>query len=262
MRITKEMAKELLKEMKTAISYNGYSLKDYVIVLRNNELHLEILVDQTPLINVRDTRALLGDLETHKLRNTLTRYTELFPGAFLNFLESKGKHRIADVKSECEKFKKKLSIIDDLLNKIISYDLRPLTEDLELTDDVLDYIDLVCNEFNLQFNNRSRVFYSEDLHYLNSLSISKDKVKLLKSIERYLGKTPVIYDYYNSRDKDVEVLASQINATSVLRRIPILAITNPLLTASGNIVEVLYRIDSVASRADKARKSIEQYDLN
>lgn len=77
-----------------------------------------------------------------------------------------------------------------------------------------------------------------------------------------MGKTPVIYGYYNSRDKDVEVLVSQINATSVLRRIPILAITNPLLTASGNIVEVLYRIDSVASRADKARKSIEQYDLN
>ena len=259
MRITKEMAKELLKEMKSAISYNGYSLKDYVIVLRNNELHLEILGEQPPLITVRDTRALLGDLETHKLRNTLTRYTELFPGAFLNFLESQGKHRIADVKLECEKFKKKLSIIDDLLNKIISYDLIPLSEDLELTDELLDYIDLVCNEFNLQFNNRSRVFYSEDLHYLKSLSISDDKVKLLKNIERYLGKTPVIYDYYNSRDRDVEVLVSQINATSVLRRIPILAITNPLLTASGNIVELLYRIDSVASRADKARKSVEQY---
>lgn len=42
-------------------------------------------------------------------------------------------------------------------------------------------------------------------------------------------------------------------------RVPILAITNPLLTASGNIVELLYRIDSVASRADKARKSVEQY---
>ena len=204
----------------------------------------------------------MGDLETHKLRNTLTRYTELFPGAFLNFLESKGEHRVADVKVECEKFKQKLNMMDELLSKIVSYDLSPLSDDLELTDELLDYIDLVCNGFNVNFNKRLRVFYSEDLHYLNSLAISKDKVKLLKNIEKYLGKTPAIYNFYTSREKNIDILIAIINAMSETMHTPILAIMNPLLTDSGNIVEILYRLESVASRAHNARKSIEHYVLN
>ena len=64
-----------------------------------------------------------------------------------------------------------------------------------------------------------------------------------------MGKTPAIYNFYTSREKNIDILIAIINAMSETMHTPILAIMNPLLTDSGNIVEILYRLESVASRA-------------
>lgn len=160
MRISKEMTKPLLKEIKEVVSKERKRGKQdntpYVIVLKKDGFHLALRGDTKPLLNDLETGAFVDDVREARHMGSLTYYTAAFPGEFLSYLEGKGLLGDGELKSSCVKLHKKFSELDELLKSIESLDISSVGSDLK--DYQIKYALKLTNYYKCDFSTTTYTF--------------------------------------------------------------------------------------------------------
>lgn len=254
MRITKEIVKGLLREMKQVVK-EGKDL-EYVIVLPvRGGLHLEVFNNQKCLVDKNDTEKFLTQLKFAKKNGNLTRFTEEFPNLFMNYLDVNLKNTYDDKKAKAVTLYGKLSEIDRVLKRLSKTDIRPIY--IELDEVALKRVDFLCGMYNLRFNEETKTFYHPDRKYWESLEPSKEEI--LRNIESYLSLDDKISLLSRNLDKGVPYLVLTFNSLESMHGTSALKLANSFIEKADFILEELYYVTEVMNRLSKARSGLLEY---
>lgn len=254
MRITKEIVKGLLREMKQVVK-EGKDL-EYVIVLPvRGGLHLEVFKNQKCLVDKNDTEKFLTQLKFAKQNGNLTRFTEEFPSLFMNYLDVNLKNTYDDKKAKAVTLYGKLSEIDKVLKRLAKTDIRPVY--IELDKVALKRVDFLCGMYNLRFNEETKTFYHPDRKYWDSLYPTKEE--MLINIESYLSLDDKISLLSRNLDKGVPYLVLTFNSLESMHGTSALKLANSFIEKADFILEELYYVTDVMNRISKARSGLLEY---
>lgn len=254
MRITKEIVKGLLREMKQVVK-EGKDL-EYVIVLPvRGGLHLEVFKNQKCLVDKNDTEKFLTQLKLAKQNGNLTRFTEEFPSLFMNYLDVNLKNTFDDKKAIAITLQGNLVEIDKVLKRLIKNNILPV--DIELDKDALKRVDFLCGMYNLRFNEETKTFYHPDRKYWDSLEPSKEEI--LRNIESYLSLDDKISLLSRNLDKGVPYLVLTFNSLESMNGTSALKVARGFIEKAGYILDELYYVTDVMNRIAKARSGLLEY---
>lgn len=257
MRMSKEMVKPLLKEMKEVVAKERKSgkqdTKPYVIVLKKDGFHLEVEGSTKPLLNRLETGNFLDDAREAKQINNLTYFTAAFPGDFLRYLESHDLMGDGELKSLCVNLHKKLGELDKLLKSLDSFDISPVGSDLK--DHQIKYARKLTNYYKCDFNTTTNTFeplfkkffiklYKK--HGLDNLlyeleNASKISHELSDLLKHHKGGVNYLFNYCKEQGNAIDLADAQV-AKHLLRGLDYL---------SGELYYVRFAIEEAAKARAK-----------
>ena len=255
MRMSKEMTKPLLKEIKAVVSKERKSGKQdntpYVIVLKKDGFHLALLGDTKPLLNDLETGAFIDDVREARHMENLTYYTAAFPGEFLNYLEGKGLLGDGDLKALCVKLNEQFRIMDDLLNKLGKLDISSVGTDL--TPDQIRYALKLTNYFKCDFSTTTYTFNPLFNRSLSKIFKDTGLDDILYELENNSKVSHEVSDLLKQHSKGVNYLFTYCKKMAVVRNTSGVSVAKKLLTDVEYLSNELYYLEKGISEAAKAR---------
>lgn len=254
MKITQELIKGLLKDMKKVVAENKGTEFDYVITLNNRGLKLVKNKNQHCLLNVNETGSYLRQLKYAKEHGQLTGYSMSFPRVFMSHLEVENKNPNA-VKEECVKLHNNLVKINKELKTIASFDTRPIK--INLDEDAKKRIRMIQSRNVVKFNEKTNVFSRDNFTYWESLNPTK--AEMLAGIEKYLSLDDKISLLYSNIEKGVPFLEMTANVSGKMNGENAVKVAKDFNDRAEAILGEFYYVLSHITRIARARKELQEY---
>jgi hypothetical protein len=231
MKITKEMTKPLLRDIKAVLEQEknfikGIGEKDakgrtntilnigYVVILRGSELRLAVEPDSKPLVSISDTLKLIRQVQLAKSLGTLTKYNEQFPSLVILLIDKGTVNYDPSVTTICKNINYNLTLLrNGILNLQAIYKNDRLG--YYLTDEQLVFAKELANKHNCVYSDYRIAFSPKTTGLLGgSLLGDHDWVHVLKELERVNG-------YQNSLVSKIatEGVLSVTNAEKAVRKL-------------------------------------------
>ena len=184
--ISKEQANNVLTEIKCVLTKDIES-KKYVIILKNDGLHLTTLTNKNVVLDSKETSSLINQVLVAKKARKLTEYTRDFHKIISGYLHAKTLPYAFDVTSVCELIVKKANRIDELLNIMYGFDYTRLNVESVEHENIIKRILKDAPAYS--FDDFSKILYQDNYRELSELILSKyDKYATLGKIEKQLSK--------------------------------------------------------------------------
>lgn len=254
MKITHELIKVLLKDMKKVVAENKGTEFDYVIILNNSGLKLAKNKNQHCLLNVNETGRYLRQLKYAKENGQLTGYSMSFPRVFMRHLEVENKNPNA-LKEECVKLHKNLVKINKELKTIASFDTRPIK--IVLDDDAKKRINLIQSRNVVKFDEEKNVFTRNNFTYWESLNPTK--AEMLSGIEKYLSLDDKISLLYANIEKGVLFLEMTAQVSGKMNGENAVKVAKDFNERAEDILEEFYYVLRGITKIARARKELQEY---
>lgn len=257
MRMSKEMVKPLLKEMKEVVAKERKRGKQdntpYVIVLKKDGFHLAVEGDTKPLLNNLETGSYIDDVRETKQINNLTYFTAAFPSEFLSHLESRGLLGDGELKSACVKLHKKFSDLDDLLTSIESMDISSVGSDLK--DYQIKYALKLTNYYKCEFSTTTYTFNPLFKRLYAKLFKESGISGILYELENNSNFNHEISDLLDQhkQKQGVNYLFNYCKKMGKVLDVPDLKVAKSLLIHIEHLIYELYDVKFTIEEAAKAR---------
>lgn len=193
MKITKEMTKPLLRDIKGFLRNSGYHIEylfdqntkesdksllnlEYVVVLQGKSLRLDIDPDEEVLINGQHTLELMKRVYQSMQLGKLTLYNNQFHLDVIQYVLQTDQLRKSDLKVLCQDIYLNIDKIKRHLVTFKSHKVGPLSVS---TNDQKELVRELEQEFNSTFNERTKSFYPKGYETLSKMLIGNTSFQLL-----------------------------------------------------------------------------------
>lgn len=193
MKITKEMTKPLLRDIKDFLRNSGYHIEylfdqntkesdksllkfGYVVVLQDNSLRLNIDPDEEILINMQHTLELMKRVYKSMELGKLTIYNNQFPLDVIQYVLKTDQLRKSDLKVICNDIYLNIDKIKRYMVTCKSHKVGPLEFS---TIDQKELIKELEKEYNCTFNERTKSFYPKGYETISKMLTGNTSFQLL-----------------------------------------------------------------------------------
>lgn len=193
MKITKEMTKTLLRDIKDFLRNSGYHIVylfdqntkesdksllklEYVVVLQGRSLRLTIDPDEEVLINCQHTLELMKRVYKSMELGKLTIYNNQFHLDVIQYVLQTEQVRKSDLKVLCQDIYLNIDKIKRYIVTCNSHKVAPLEVS---TSDQKELIKELEEEFNCTFNERTKSFYPKGYETISKMLIGNTSFQLL-----------------------------------------------------------------------------------
>lgn len=269
MKITKEMTKPLLRDIKAVLEQEknfikGIGEKDtkgkphtilnigYVVILRGTELRLAVEPDSKPIVSIADTLKLIRQVQLFKSLGTLTMYNEQFPSIVINLINNTSVSSDPTVTNICNRINYNLTLLRNGLSNLQAIYKNDKLGNY-LTDEQLIFAKELATKHNCVYSDYRLAFSPKTTGLLGgSLLGDHDWVHILKELER-------VNDYQNSLVSKIadDGVISVTSAENTIRKLIFTGNSN--LTALNLATDIyttsLYLLEDMKTLMDEAKRA-------